>query len=792
MAAITPIGELLLQATDRGHARRKVFDVVCAFGGSRHDASRLAGEFSDALRGFTSQPGLVRLQVHALPRPSGVILRFQLERTSPGHPDSAATRNLSLLVRGSEADATNRARTVLAAQSREALVASLEASNLALQTSRAAAEQAGVAKARFLANMSHEIRTPLNAIIGMNRLALATDLAAKQRGYLQNIESSARHLLGIVDDVLDVSKIEAGKLTLERSEISISRLLDDVTALAGQACSEKGLSWQVQVDPAVPTRVRGDALRLRQVLVNLVGNAVKFTPSGGVHVMVEQLSSDDTTVNLRFSVRDSGIGISAGEQRRLFDAFSQADASITRRYGGSGLGLTISKRLVELMGGTLSVTSEPGSGSTFHFNAHLERFQGEALRQVLQRKLRGQRALLVDPDELPRAITRALLEALGLRVDEALSSRAALAQLRAERFELVFLNEQLPDRDGFETAQRIRAHTREQPLGLFLTSTHGSRDTTERRHPFDGLLKKPLDASQLFDMLAAWLGVEGGDAAHAASPEPLPQPLFARGTRVLVVEDNRINQEVATELLASWGLETEIANDGAEALTRLQRAPRLDLVLMDMQMPVMDGLEATRALRQQSAHAQLPVLAMTANAMAADHHACLAAGMNEVITKPVDPEGLHAALRRYLQLASDPTPAAAPLAPLPAASTALQFTTAELDVERGLRFTRGRHDLYEKLLRGFLDDQRTLPEQLQEALETDHPEALARAAHTLRGLASGLGAQPLAAAGEALENLVRHPAESPSPARLRDAVARLVAAHQRLYTALEGPANTGH
>jgi two-component system, sensor histidine kinase and response regulator len=798
-----PVGEMVLGPEDRGHGRRKLFDMVRVLGGSRDQAAQLAAELSDELRSLHATGAAARVRVALHPRTTGVTLRLQLSSSdgerSPGRP-------LALFLRAVELGEVRleRLRGVLRGQSREELFASLEASNCALERSRAAAESAGAAKATFLAHMSHEIRTPMNAIVGMNRLALTTELDPRQRGYLEKIDASARHLLGILDDILDVSKVEAGKLSLEQGEVSITRLLDDVTALAGQACSEKGLAWRVTVGEGVPGRVRGDALRLRQVLVNLVSNGVKFTDAGSVTLRLEHLASDSAGVGLRFSVRDSGIGISHADQQRLFAPFAQADHSITRRYGGTGLGLAISKRLVELMGGELTVTSEAGSGATFTFSAHFEPFAEPAIAPVLQQHLRGQRALVADADEAPRAITRELLTAMGFEVEEVGSSHAAIERVGAGDFSLIFVDEQLPDRDGIETARKIRTLATKRPPGLFLTSAYGDGEAARHRGSgaLDGLLQKPLDASLLFELVAAYLGVAGERVTRSDLHHPPSQRTFVNGTRVLVVEDNSLNQEVATELLAGWGLTTEIAHNGAVAVARLAAGPPVALVLMDVQMPVMDGMEATRALRRDPRHAQLPILAMTANALPDDHRAYRAAGMNDVITKPVDPEELLAALSRYLPHAPSASPedrvtdptiskpvvgepiAARPLVIDPPGK--LHLDTPLLDVGRGLRFTRGRQDLFERLLRGFLDDQRLLPEELTAALTDGDHARLARAAHTLRGLASGLGAAPLSQAAERLEMAVQHRGSPLDPGEMAELTAHLIEEHRALYAAVEG------
>jgi two-component system, sensor histidine kinase and response regulator len=674
---VPTLGTLALDAGARSRVRRKAFDVVRSVGGGRDLATRVAAEVSDVTRWLEALPEPARLTIALQPRIGGLTLRFAFAWNPDVAP--AAARRPAVLASAGERDgaarvvlayplpdhvdehAPQRARAVLAARSREELVAGLQASNEALQRSTAEAREASAAKARFLATMSHEIRTPMNAVLGMNRLALDTDLDPRQRDYLEKIELSAKHLLGIIDDVLDISKLEADKLVLERDALSVTQVLDTVSTLLSTASADKGLALRIDVERGVPALVQGDALRLRQVLVNLVTNAVKFTDEGEVVVRVERLAdetdeSDD--VVLRFAVSDTGIGLSRDERQRLFAAFAQADASITRRYGGTGLGLAICRRLVELMGGEIGVESARGVGSTFWFTARF--------------------APVSEPSQ-----------------------------------------------------------------------------------------------------------------ARLASPvEPLPGPArLDPGLRVLVVEDNALNREVAAGLLAGLGITPAFAHDGLQALESLRRE-RFDVVLMDVQMPVMDGITATRRMRADPALRDVPVIAMTASVLEGDRDTCLAAGMNAVVTKPVDPDDLARALLRWVTAprsgaggaggaggdrATEPTPTADPLAALRDLDL--------LDLERGLRFTRQSDALYLDLMRGFLDEERDLPARLGSARAAGDHTLAERLAHTIRGLASGLGTVELAATAEALERAYRSGADA---AAIDAATAALFAAHERLYSAVDG------
>jgi len=478
---VTPLGTLMLASVGRARVRRKAFDVVRALGGDRDLAARVAGEVSDAVRWLERHAHDARLEVALDAGDGRIAVAFDFawaaadggDRGRPaampgGNPASmlggkpVPRRIATTLPRASAAPgAVARARAVLASRSREELFASLEASNEALSRATTEAQQASAAKARFLAHMSHEIRTPMNAILGMNRLALGTDLTPQQRGYLEKVEASSRHLLAIVDDVLDVSKIEAGKVDLESGELVLERVLDDVTTLAGGACADKGLGLRVEVAADVPGAVRGDALRLRQVLVNLVTNAVKFTERGGVTVSVATTAAPDGRVGLRFAVRDTGIGLDEAQRRRLFQAFAQADPTIARRFGGTGLGLAICKSLVELMGGEIGVESRPGAGSTFWFTASFEPAAPGAATPTTPTApsaspalAAGARILLVEDHRLNQEVAIGLLEELGLRATIVGDGRAALDALRARPFDLVLMDVRMPVMDG----QIGRAH----------------------------------------------------------------------------------------------------------------------------------------------------------------------------------------------------------------------------------------------------------------------------------------------------------------------------------------------
>ena len=548
---------------------------------------------------------------------------------------------------------------------------------------RFAAESASEAKSTFLANMSHEIRTPMNAVIGMTLLALRADPPPRVRDYLQKIQSSGRHLLGVINDILDISKLEAGKVALEQVEFDLEQVLDDVVSVIAEKAAGKGLKLGVELASELPLQLVGDPLRLEQVLINLADNAVKFTARGEIGISVSLQERQAGQVLLHFAVRDTGIGLSLEQRERLFQNFQQADNSITRKYGGSGLGLSISKRLAELMGGQIGVDSHPGTGSTFWFTVRLDLSQASP-RQSGSRQER----------------------------------QAPLTPAAAER---------------------------------------------ER-------------------------------ATQALAPAA-----DLRDARVLVVEDNPLNQEVATEFLEALGLRVELAEDGAVALQKIQRQP-YDIVLMDMQMPVMDGLSATREIRKLPGRQALPILAMTANAMDIDRKRCLEAGMNDHIAKPIEPEQLLDRLRRWIRPAPRPAADAAPgqtgaaAAAVAGADAACWQALAQvdgLDSRLGLRQVAGREALYLGLLARFVASQVDAPDRLTQAIARSDWELAERTAHTVKGVAAQVGARALSEAAQGLEQALQQRQPASELERLRLVLAHhLLPLSQAIAACLPGPAAT--
>ena len=571
-------------------------------------------------------------------------------------------------------------------------------------------------------------------------------------------------------------------------DFELEKALASVTDFIAERAAAKGLELIVDVEPGLPNDLVGDPLRLGQVLVNLASNAVKFTERGTVVVRVRKEEESGRDLLVRFEVQDTGIGLTAEQIGKLFQSFSQADASTTRKYGGTGLGLAISKRLVELMGGTVGVESEPGKGSTFHFTARLRRGEGGAQRHVPTPDLRGRRVLVVDDNPLALQTLAETLRSMTFRVDEAASGDEALAAVRnadaaGDPFAIAFLDWRMPGMDGIEAARRMAAlPLRAQPRRVLVTA-YGREDVFHEAEGagLESVLVKPVSPSLLFATAIRALGSEEpalrGDAA---TPAPAPAGDLARlgGARVLVVEDNDLNQQVARELLGAAGIRVEVAENGEVGLRRVQEGA-YDLVLMDLQMPVMDGLEATRRIRALPGREALPVLAMTANAMEGDRERSLAAGMNDHVTKPIDPDQLFEALLRWLPNRA-PGAAAAPASPT--ADEPLSRVPG-LDPADGLRRVLGKREAYVGILRRFVSGQARVPEEIKAALSEGRRADAERAAHTLKGVAGSIGARDLQGLAAAVETAIRGGAAlAEIEGRLAPAEASLVA----LVAALRG------
>lgn len=668
------------------------------------------------------------------------------------------------------------------------------------RTERERAQASDEAKRVFLATMSHEIRTPMNAVVGMAHLLGRTSLTTTQTNYLNRLQTASNQLLTIINDLLDLSKIEANRLELEHVPFSLDGVLDDVVALLGVRAAEKDLELVLWREPRVPLGLVGDPLRLSQILINLVGNAVKFTERGEVRISVETVELGAAHFELRFEVRDTGIGLTPEQQARLFQPFTQADQSTTRRFGGTGMGLAICKRLVGLMGGTIGVTSQPDQGSCFYFQVPFRLREDERRQHVrMPASVAGRRVAVMEPNAAAAQSLVGTLSAVGLTADALPCPRPDEVEAWSAEVDLVIVSWRQPGGNARPLLERIRRTGALPPYRVLVTASHVDAEVAHGVLAGTGmgvLFLKPASPSALCDAIARAFGVEQRTSTRRRSDHPDGPRLWTtlQGVRVLLVEDNQLNREVAVELLSTVGVAIDVVGDGPAALARirdeLEQGHCYDAVLLDRHMPGIDGLETCRRIRADSRCASLPIIAMTADAVGVSREECLAAGMNDFMSKPFSPSVLFETLARWTGRNAAPVPQPVG-SPSSAPNVIVPAHIAGIDVERALSYLGGRRDLFLTVLRRFRAEQAGAADTVAALwAKGAHAEAT-RHVHTLRGLAAGLAADGLDRAATQLETALGASDEGQFRTALAVLSRELRIVVDGAYSAGLGPAQVG-